>query len=787
MKSIISKLPRCKHTRHSLEANFQFRGKPQGIKPFGGANKILTLLVLPLLLSYTWSTMAQETTSFRLLDQESALPIKDASYTYGSQSGTSDASGTITLTYESETVLSLSHLNYGTWSYQNAEVLALLKEKVVYQQKVTVNLYPVTVIALRPVNRPTEKVTLGYQEQLAHDAASILNQNPGFTSIQKSGNYGFDPVFRGFKYDQLNIVLNGAQSATAACPNRMDPPTSQMAPNMMDRIEVLKGPHALRYGSGFGATINFVPTKLRFTENDELYGRVSSGYDGNGSILRNEAQIGFSGKNHDVALFGSWSTGNDYTTGNGETTQADFNRGSFGANIGFKVNDAHQLRFSATYNVARDADFPALGMDLREDDTWMLNLRHDVNFDDGPLSSWNTTAFASFVDHLMDNLLKPLDPRTVNTSTTATTFNFGGRTEGIWNFNKANLFAGIDFRREGAEGIRTRDFIAGPNAGNTVQDNAWQDGAISKTGLFAEYQLPWEKTQLVISTRLELNSGDINDPTDDFTALYDETQVTQFNPSFSLGVTRKMSNEIRLGLWAGRTQRSGGLTERYIHFFPVGQDPFELLGNPELNPEVNNQVDLNFNWQNENTNITIDLFAGYLQDFISSVIDESLNPVLPSSPGVRQYINIEDAFKTGFEFNWNQELLLGLQHQLGVAYTYAQDLERDEPLPEIAPLDVRYTLLGSFMKGKLRPEASFRHVLEQARISEEFGETVTPSFTLLDIKLDYQITDAARVTLGVNNIFDENYYEHLTRSVQGTNDPIFAPGRNAFASINFVF
>ena len=34
-----SKLPRGKPTRHSIGTKFQFRGKPRGIKPFGGANK----------------------------------------------------------------------------------------------------------------------------------------------------------------------------------------------------------------------------------------------------------------------------------------------------------------------------------------------------------------------------------------------------------------------------------------------------------------------------------------------------------------------------------------------------------------------------------------------------------------------------------------------------------------------------------------------------------------------------------------------------------------------------
>ncbi len=749
--------------------------------------KSMGLLVALLLIFNVIAVKAQEKSTVRLLDRDNALAIVGATFEYGIQNGISDENGNIQFEYESGSSIYFSHINYGKWSLDDSGVLALIQNKVLYRQNSIVNLYPVTVIALRPNKSPVEKLELDYQERLAHDATSVLNQNPALNSIRKGGGYGFDPVFRGFKYDQLNVVLNGAQSATAACPNRMDPPTSQMAPNMIDRIEVLKGPHALRYGTGFGATINFVPVKLRFTEEQDMYGRVSSGYEGNGSIFRTEGQFGFSGNNQDVALFGSWSQGQDYTAGNGQVVNGEFNRGSFGTNLGFKFAEDNQLRISAIYNVARDADFPALPMDLREDDTWMFNARHDITFDKDHLASWNTTIFASFVDHLMDNLLKPLDPRMLNAATNAKTSNYGGRTEGIWNFESSNLFAGLDYRREGAEGIRTREFLMGPNAGNTVRDNAWQDGRIDKTAVFGEYHLNFEKVRFVLSTRLELNSADIDEPTPEFSLVYDDARVTQFNPSVSLGATQNLAENLTMGLWLGRAQRSAGLTERFINYFPVGQDPYELIGNPQLNAEINNQLDLTFNWRKNSTNLNVDFFAGYLQDFVSSVIDPNLTPRIPASPGVRQFVNIEDAFKAGFEVNWTQELVLGLQQRVGMAYTYAQDLERDEPLPEIAPLDFRYTLIGNYNKGKLQPELAFRHVLEQSRISTEYGETTTPSFSLLDVKLAYELTDASRITLGVNNIFDDNYYEHLARSVRGNNLPIFAPGRNAFASINFVF
>ena len=93
-----------------------------------------------------------------------------------------------------------------------------------------------------------------------------------------------------------------AKVLQAACPNRMDPPTSQMAPNMLERIEILKGPHALRFGTGFGATINFIPTELNFSNTIQPYGRISSSYESNGQIPRTETQFGVTGQNYDLSL-----------------------------------------------------------------------------------------------------------------------------------------------------------------------------------------------------------------------------------------------------------------------------------------------------------------------------------------------------------------------------------------------------------------------------------------------------------------------------------------------------
>ncbi len=751
----------------------------------------ITLPVMVCLIFHIFSTdilLSQQVEQFNLLDQDSSLPIQGASFKYADQTGASDKNGTIIFSLSEENQsMKISHINYGEWEISGTELKIILDKKVYYRKNTSQNIYPVTIIGLHSSSIPSEKISLNYEDRIAHDGTSILVQTPAINSIRKGGRYGYDPVFRGFKYDQLNIVMNGAQSATAACPNRMDPPTSQMAPNMMDRIEVLKGPHALRYGTGFGATINFVPTKLRFTSTPDIYGRISSGYENNGEVFKNEGQIGFSGKNYDLSVLSSWSTGDDYESGNNNQIPADFERGSFGFNLGLKTSSNQQLRLLTIYNVAHDADFPALPMDLRSDNTWLFNIRHDIAINKEHLKSWNTSVFGSFVDHKMDNLLKRIDPRPMNASTTANTYNYGARSEGQWLFSNSNMYSGFDLRIEGADGTRVRDFLMGPNTGKSATDNVWQDSKITKSGLFTEYQLNTSRYKFIISGRLEMLKAELQDPSPEFSETYSGTDKIQVYPNVSVGIARMINENMNLSLWLGHAQRGGSLTERFINYFPVGQDPYEMVGNPHINPEKNNQIDFAFNWNSDKTGFDFDVFVSFMNDAISSVIDPNLSPRLPNSPGVRRFTNISSAIKTGFEVNWIQVLGAGLQHQLGLAYTYAQNNELNEPLPEIAPLDFRYAIIGHYLKNKLSPEINFRHVLKQSRISTEFGETETPSFTTLDINLAYYISSMFNVNIGITNLLDENYYEHLSRSVRGTPTPIYAIGRNVHASFSVNF
>lgn len=162
-------------------------------------------------------------------------------------------------------------------------------------------------------------------------------------------------------------------------------------------------------------------------------------------------------------------------------------------------------------------------------------------------------AYASIVNHVMDNLTKNLDPRMLNAITDATTQTYGGRTEGTWNYINGKLYAGGDLKIEQAQGTRSREFLVGPNMGNTVYDNVWQDGRITKTGLFGEYHLQKGSLDFVFSGRMEVNSSLINDPANEFTDVNTVTSNTKFNPSLSLGGVNNFDNGFNMGLWLAIT------------------------------------------------------------------------------------------------------------------------------------------------------------------------------------------------------------------------------------------
>ena len=164
---------------------------------------------------------------------------------------------------------------------------------------------------------------------------------------------------------------------------------------------------------------------------------------------------------------------------------------------------------------------------------------------------------------------------------------------------------------------------------------------------------------------------------------------------------------------------------------------------------------------------------------------------MPTSEPVNPKVfrNLDKAYKTGFEIAAGVDFLNNFNFTTELAYVYAKNKDLNESLPLVPPLTTSLKL--GFEKERFWVNAIYRITSEQNNISASFGETSTPGYEVLDLRLG--VVPFKNLTLGVAalNVFDETYNNHLNFSFNNQADfgrtPINDPGRNVSAFVQYKF
>ncbi len=322
----------------------------------------------------------------------------------------------------------------------------------------------------------------------------------------------------------------------------------------------------------------------------------------------------------------------------------------------------------------------------------------------------------------------------------------------------------------------------------------WQNSYLSHLGFFAENNYSFSnQLQWNFGARIDIISSDILDPADSFTAKYGGNLTPDTDLNFSLNSVMKYHLGSHSNLqWAiGRGTRSANLQERYINYFTVGMDAFQYLGNPHLKAEANYQTDLIYHYKAEKFDFYVDVFYSYLTDYITAKFDTTLPAMgsLAHLEHAKRFVNIDEAMKYGFEAGIKVQLIDALVWDLNTAYTYAQDLQNDAPLAEIPPFMANTSL--SYKYKSFSTSIQGRYGSAQNRVSESFKETATPSFNVWDFSLTYDVLKYVQVHASVVNIFNQNYYEHLSRAYKNLGGEsgmaYYEPGRSFNLSLRMKF
>ena len=669
-------------------------------------------------------------------------------------------------------------------------IILLLVSGNFYAQMDTIHLEEILVTAraskdIIQSNISGESIELGG----VHDVGEIFLNQSGF-GVVKRGNYAMEPVLRGYKYEQLNVQINGGIRSSNACPNRMDPAISQISPEDIEKLEIIKGPYSVRFGPSFGGILNIITKRPEKSDVFKISGSVDGGFESNGSNYFANVNLAMVNKSYDLLIGGGYKDYGNYISGDGEEIASSFTRTAYSVKLGLNPGHHQRIQINWQQGFARDILHAGLPMDADRDDASILSVDYQNLYLTDKLFSLKAKVYSSFVDHEMSNKNRP-NYAASHAVTPVNAMVYGGRSElGIKASENDIIYLGVDYKHIEKDGIRIRDVYFNACSGASFdppmhfEDLVWQDSEKDNVGLFFEnkYQINSEMTWLG-GIRFDYTTYSINNPAPDFEDLYNNDLTT--DPGISFSVHSSLTWQLNEGTsiqWAiGRGVRTPELLERYINHFSVGMDAYEYVGNPYLEPEINYQTDLKIEKRWNSGMVYGDVFYSYLNNYITAKVDTSIDrKFLPcmNPKNAKRFMNVEKAFMYGFEAGLEVQFLKKLSFSLGAGYTYAQNISWDEPLSEIPPFAVNTSL--AYKSEKLEAALSSRIVAKQARISESFSETETPGFTVTNFKVFYTPLNMLKLYFSVTNIFDVNYVEHLSRAYKNMDvqSLYYEPGRS---------
>ena len=624
------------------------------------------------------------------------------------------------------------------------------------------------IVITTPLMRDPQTLSLDTrQPQLplpAQDGGAFLKSIPGFNVSRKGGTSG-DPELRGLGGSRLGILLGDSQ-VFGGCSNRMDPPTAYVFPQAYDRVEVVKGPQSVRYGASPAGVVRFERDKPVFTEaTTEGFASMTIG-----SFARTDLMADVTGgdENGYIRLIGTLSEQDDYQDGEGDRVHSNYQRWSGSGIIGWTPGSKSHLELSYDRS-----DGQAAYDDRHMDGTEFDRTAYQLAYSQRNLTEWldeiSLTLFESRIDHSMDNytlrepaatMMNPMGMPMVRfpqRHTRGARLTFDSR----FSANTA-LFWGLDVSRDEHSDNRLMGAAA----------FGWRDADRDDTarfengGLFAELEHE-------LSARSALNMGLRVDQVSaraesEFGGAEDGDKQEHSLSSGFIRYSQAMQNRpVTLTIGVGHAERAADFWERDRVF--------------DLRPETLTQLDAGMALRGNRLASTLSVFYGEFDDYIL---------IAASAPQAR---NIE-ATTWGAEADLTVTLSERFSLTGSAAWVRSHNDSDDQPLAQTPPPEATISL--DYADDHRFAGIQARGVARQDRIHEGHGTIYsldseeTSGFGTMSLYLGRTLFNRTRITLGVDNLFNRAYAEHIQRgsaelgaSAQAINEP----GRVLWANLNTRF
>ena len=622
----------------------------------------------------------------------------------------------------------------------------------------------------------------------ATDGADYLQSIPGFSSIKSGGTNG-DVTFRGMFGSRIKILSDGTENL-GACPARMDAPTSYIQPESYDRISVVKGPQTVQYANtGSAATVIFERKKPQLSNDKNYLGQASVLIGSFGRLDHNiETAVGDDKKY--IRLNANRSESNSYEDGDGNTVPSAWKRWNTDLALGWTPDEDTWIELTGG-KADGEAEYAGRSMDGSQFARESLGLRFEKKNLTDVIKKVEGQINYSYNDHVMDNFSLRTPPMTHDMTThqmvsnpsemqvTRRTLNSRLAMTSEW--DKLSVITGIDSQQNHHAGSMKSMMMNMPLATNMKFHSYGAFGELTYQFNDAYKLVTGARIDQVKIDALKLNDERKETLPSAFIRL--ENQYPELNAKSYIGL---------------------GYVERVPDYWELFSTAHGNTGMSkptfnDLDTEKTLQLDMGYQQEHGALNTWVSAYAGLVNDFI--LLSYHNHPTTGMgghshgssfSAGAKNV----DAVIAGAEAGIGYQFTDAIQADISTMYAWGEISDNNDPLPQIAPLEGRFNL--RYVQDKYSLGLLWRAVAKQDRINLNKGNIVgydireSKGFSTLALNATYKVMNDVDFAVGIDNVLDKTYTEHLNKLGVGVDGQVGTEqfnntGRNYWARISMKF
>ena len=581
----------------------------------------------------------------------------------------------------------------------------------------------------------------------AVDGAAYLQSIVGFNQIKNGGANG-DVTFRGMFGSRIKILTDGTENL-GACPSRMDNPASYVSPESYDKITVVKGPQTVQYAhTGSAATVIFEREPEQLTSAKPYRGQATVMLGSYGRLDQNvEAAVGDETKY--ARLNANRSIADSYQDGAGNTVPSDWEKWNTDLALGWTPNEDTWVELKGGKSDG-EAVYAGRSMDGSKFARESLGLHVEKKNISEVIKKVEAQVDYSYNDHVMDNFslrkFNPADGMSMPMASNVARRTLNARVAMTQDWGKLQLISGIDSQKN--EHTKRSGSLMSP-----YQNKARVgDMEFESYGAFGELSYVFnDQHKLVTGARVDQAKID---------NLAIDTERKETLPSGFIRIESELAEHVKTYAGLGYVER----VPDYWELFSTKYHQSTGTTFANLENEKTAQFDAGYQYEQGAFKSWASVYAGLIQDYIL------VKYVPVTSMGKTKYEaqsrNV-DATIAGAEAGVAYQLTDQIQTDISAMYAWGENTTDHTALPQIAPLEGRFNL--RYVQEKYNLGLLWRVVAAQDRTSYREGNIIgydledSKGFGTLSLNGTYNIQKDLDLSVGIDNVLNKNYAEHLNK------------------------